>query len=241
MSRRTLWGCGLLAFALFALVRLPASLLLRAVPAPFQVSGISGTLWEGRATQFGLDGQELVRDLAWQWQPAALLRGQFGWSLNSGNPGTPVTARLLAGFGGLRIEDLNARLPAAPLLALAKPLAPFQLGGTLLINAGRIDRHTLTGTTVLWQDASSLVTPQANPFGNYSIALQRNGDTLDWQLAPQGGRLDISGKGSLGPAGPQGALRLQAADGQATLFAPLLERLPGDGKARTLQLGAVSH
>ncbi|WP_432719796.1 type II secretion system protein N [Jeongeupia wiesaeckerbachi] len=231
---------GGIAALLFIGIRLPASVLVGLAPAPLQLSGVSGTLWEGRATQLGLDGQELVRGLAWRWQAAGLLRGELAWSLSSADPATPLSARLLAGLSGTRIEDLSARLPASPLLAQIKALAPFQLGGTLLLNTKRLDRQTLDGARVQWLDASSLVTPQANPFGSYNVSLQRNGDRLDWQLAPLGGRLDINGKGSIGPTGPRGELTLRAADGQAALFAPLLDSLPGDGKTRTLRLGAAN-
>ncbi|MBM3115301.1 type II secretion system protein N [Jeongeupia naejangsanensis] len=231
---------GGIAALLFIGIRLPASVLAGLVPAPLQLSGISGTLWAGSATQLGLDGQELVRGLSWRWQAAGLLRGELMWSLGSTDPATPVSAKLLTGLGGTRIEDLSARLPASPLLGQVRALAPFQLGGTLLINARRLDRQILADASVQWQDASSLVTPQANPFGSYNVSLQRNGQRLDWQLASLGGRLDIQGKGSIGPAGPQGELTLRAADGQAALFAPLLNSLPGDGTTRTLRLGAAN-
>ncbi|AOX99782.1 type II secretion system protein N [Jeongeupia sp. USM3] len=217
--------------------RLPASLFAGLVPAPLQLGSVSGTLWSGRAAQVGINGQELVRGLSWQWRPAALLRGELGWSLR-GDPATPLSAELHAGPTGIGLRNFDARLPAAPLLALAKPLAPFQLGGTLAIRAGEIGRDALSAAQVQWLDASSPITPQANPFGSYKLDLSRDGQRLNWRMAPLGGRLDVAGDGSVGPAGPQGTLTLRPADGQAALFAPLLDRLPGDARARTLQLGA---
>ncbi|BCL75719.1 hypothetical protein JHS3_14550 [Jeongeupia sp. HS-3] len=231
---------GGLCFAAAIVIRLPASLLAGAAPAPLQLAGVSGTLWSGRAAQIGIHGQELVRGLVWRWQPASLLRGELGWTLASTDTVTPLSGQLRAGFGGIRLDDLSARLPAAPIFNLAKPLLPFQLGGTLLISAKRLDRHTLIDTSAQWLDANSLVTPQANPFGSYKLALQQQGNTLGWQMTPLGGRLVISGHGNLGPTGPRGSLTLEAAEGQAAAFAPLLDRLPGNGKAHTLQLGPAA-
>ncbi|MCX7208504.1 MAG: type II secretion system protein N [Proteobacteria bacterium] len=222
---------------LFLILQFPASFILKFVPAPVQLGGVSGTIWSGRLTPLGINGQQLLDEVRWQWQPTRLFAGQLVWQLETRYGQQTGQARLALGLGGNRLEAIKLTLPAAPLFALDKKLSPFQLSGQLELEALTIRAKQSSEISLLWQNASSLVTPQANPFGSYMIKLQPN---LDWQIAPQGSALlAINGQGKIHPKrGPQGSLLLKAASGKESLFAPLLDRMPLNGDQRELKLGS---
>ncbi|MFC7421143.1 type II secretion system protein N [Iodobacter arcticus] len=222
---------------LFLILQFPASFALKFVPPPIQLGGVSGTIWSGRLTPLGINGQQLLDEVRWQWQPVKLFKGQLVWQLDTRYGSQAGSARLALGLGGSRFEAIKLTLPAAPLFALDKKLAPFQLGGQLELEADKIAAQQSSEIKLAWQNASSLVTPQANPFGSYLIKLQPN---LDWAIAPQGGgALAINGQGKIDPKrGPQGALLLKPASGKESLFAPLLDRMPLNGDQRELKLGS---
>ncbi|STQ91803.1 type II secretion system protein N [Iodobacter fluviatilis] len=221
---------------LFLILQFPASFILKFVPAPVQSGGVSGTIWSGRLTPLGISGQQLLDEVRWQWQPLKLFKGQLVWQLDTRYGSQAGKAWLALGVGGNRLESVSLTLPAAPLFALDKKLAPFQLGGQLTLEASRISKPQTSEISLLWQNASSLVTPQANPFGSYQIKLQPD---LNWTISPVGGAaLAISGQGKVDPQrGPQGSLQLKAASGKESLFAPLLDRMPLNGDQRELKLG----
>ncbi|MDW5417614.1 type II secretion system protein N [Iodobacter sp. CM08] len=223
-------------FIVFLILQFPAAFILRFVPAPLQLGGITGTIWSGRLTPLGISGQQLLDEVRWQWLPAKLFTGQLAWQLETRHGSHSGNAQLLLGLGGNRLEAVKIALPAAPLFALDKKLAPFQLAGLLEIEASKISAKQSGEIGIAWQNASSLVTPQANPFGSYQIKLQPN---LDWTIASQANPLlAIHGQGNIDPQrGPQGALLLKPASGKESLFAPLLDRMPLNGEQRELKLG----
>lgn len=224
-------------FVLFLILQFPASFLLKLVPAPVQLGGVSGTIWSGRLTPLGINGQQLLDEVRWQWQPARLFAGQLVWQLETRYGSQAGSAKLALGIGGNRLEAVSLTIPASPLFAMDKKLAPFQLGGQLQLEASRISAKPTSEIHLLWQNASSLVTPLANPFGSYQIKLQPD---LSWTIAPQGsGPLAINGQGTIDPKrGPQGILSLKPASGKESIFAPLLDRMPLNGEQRELRLGS---
>ncbi|WP_353327390.1 type II secretion system protein N [Chitiniphilus shinanonensis] len=238
--KRRVSRIGWLFFALllcFAVVRLPATLFAGQLPKPWQAGLVEGTLWHGRIGQLGVNGMQLLQDVRWDWQPAALLRGDLAWQVNTRYREQQGTARVAAGLGGLRAEAVRLQLPAAPLFSLDKRLAGVQLGGDLDISAPKVSRDAWNGAVVQWLRANSMVTPRVNPFGDYRITLGRDGQALTWQIAPTGGVLAINGQGKVDDKGPSGALTFTPASGQEGQFAPLLNLMGGSGNSRTLTLG----
>ncbi|AZN36570.1 type II secretion system protein N [Iodobacter ciconiae] len=221
---------------LFLILQFPASFILKYLPAPMQAGGVSGTIWSGRLTPLGIGGQQLLDEVRWQWQPLKLFKGQLSWQLDTRYGSQPGKAYLILGAGGKRLESVRLTLPAAPLFAIDKKLAPFQLGGQLILEAQQISPSLSGEINLLWQNASSLVSVQANPFGSYQIKLQPD---LSWTISTQSGAaLAISGQGKIDPRrGPQGSLQLKPASGKEGLFAPLLDRMPLNGEQHELRLG----
>ena len=222
-------------FFVFAIARLPTVLFASSLPAPMQAGDVSGTLWEGRIGQLGMGGQQLLQDVRWHWQPKALLHGALAWQVDTRYADTPPGSALASiSPGGWKLENVALTMPASPLTGQVKMLAPFQLGGNLQIRAATLADGRFDQTNIVWDQASSLVTPQANPFGSYLISVQQQGATTNWSMQPQGGMLAITGTGAVTNNGPTGALTFTPTAGKEAIFSALLDRM---GSSHTLQLG----
>ena len=78
IKNRTLILLGLSSFTLAVLVYLPAQLLVSRLPAgfPLQLTGVSGTLWDGAAQQAQFQTVQL-HNLQWRFRPSGLLKAQL--------------------------------------------------------------------------------------------------------------------------------------------------------------------
>lgn len=111
-------------FVVFIITGLPAAALWRwqrdAAPA-LELSGISGTLWRGRADQVTWHLAPLG-ELDWHWQPGWPPR----WAVNVQGPGLNLQAQLHAGLQRLHLSQVQARWPA---WMLRSPLTGVSLDG----------------------------------------------------------------------------------------------------------------
>lgn len=102
---------GFLVLVLALIVRAPASLLQKAVPAasPLRVNAWGGTLWNGQAafTQGGEGGF-----LGWRWQPLSLLKGNLALEARA-QGALEVTGLLELGLRGWRVQRLQGEIPAS--------------------------------------------------------------------------------------------------------------------------------
>lgn len=137
MSRGAIWALVLLSGLMLLVVlavTLPARVawgLLAADYPQAQMSGLTGTLWNGQAEQFSVNQQALGK-LNWQLQPLSLLRGAPRISVQLAGPTLQVETRLLSrDDGALELHALQARADAAW-------LAPA-LGIPLLVPTGRLE------------------------------------------------------------------------------------------------------
>ena len=85
---------GIVLFVLFAVIFAPASLLKTALPATGDIELLepSGTLWDGAADLY-LGGQPAGR-LSFDFDPAALTRGAFGYDIALAGPEHELTGRV---------------------------------------------------------------------------------------------------------------------------------------------------
>jgi len=80
-------------------------------PPTVLLSGISGSIWSGKAAQAQAD-LIYLRELSWRFRPLSLFRGRVGYAIEA----TPVTgfvdARIAFGFSGaVRLNELRGSLP----------------------------------------------------------------------------------------------------------------------------------
>lgn len=108
-----------LVFLVVVFLQLPASLLLRFLPAPLPAPwsvapfglSASGTVWNGELQGLLLGGIP-VRTLRWQLSPLNILRGRLQGTAKASNEGGHLDARFAVGFDGRgEVSGLQGEVP----------------------------------------------------------------------------------------------------------------------------------
>lgn len=193
---KKLVALGIAAFALFALVTLPASAVLSFFHPPgVTLSGISGTIWNGRA-QAVRAGSLHVGSVEWSLNLLALFTGKLGADVKV----TRIDgfAQGSVAFSGSRVtlRKMNASLP---LSALPPNVLRGGWTGTATV---RLDQMTLddawpvtaSGTI----EIADLVGPATRPaaLGGYKVVFADGAATADGlkgALSDMGGPLAVNG------------------------------------------------
>lgn len=124
MPRRSrLTKVGLLVFLLGLILLFPARVAYRwFAPPEFVVSGISGSVWSGHATEASASGM-YFRDLSWRIRLLDLVTAKLGYAIESKLASGFIDGNVAIGFGGtLWATELKATLPLTslqPMLSLA--------------------------------------------------------------------------------------------------------------------------
>lgn len=108
-SNKKLLGVAVAAFVFFLAVNIPAQViqpLLAGTPA--NMSGLSGTLWNGAAQNFSVD-QLRFGAARWRWKPGGLLTGRMEFDFHAGVPGQQLSGRFGLSVNG-QIHARNANL-----------------------------------------------------------------------------------------------------------------------------------
>jgi len=115
---------GLLAFFLVLVSTFPANVAYRwFAPPEIQLSGISGSIWHGRAAE-GLAAGAYFRDLSWRLKPLALLGGKLAFATDSSPASGRLHTDVAVGLNGtITFSGLSGTLP----LTLVHPA--FQQNG----------------------------------------------------------------------------------------------------------------
>ncbi|MFN6969479.1 MAG: type II secretion system protein N [Rheinheimera sp.] len=162
MKKSMLWGCGLLAYLVFAVIMAPASLWLKLLPIPADVKlgAVSGTLWSGQVA--GVHRPPLYfPELSWQLKLAPLWRGKMGINLQGGAlrdtelPYLQLAAEL--GVNSVTVRQSTIRLPIAGIMPQLQLPMPVDASGALVFNIqqfalGQPYCSALTGNAS-WQQA----------------------------------------------------------------------------------------
>jgi len=109
---------------------------------PVVLSGVRGTIWDGRADGVSLFGQDLGK-LEWRARKASLLEGRFAADVRLQGTDVDVAGTIERSRAGLRVEGMRFALPAQRLAPLFG--RDVELTGTV---AGVIDRGMLRGVTL---------------------------------------------------------------------------------------------
>jgi general secretion pathway protein N len=189
---------GIGAFLLLALLTLPASAVLSLVHPPgVTLSGVSGTLWKGRA-QAVRSGALHVGSVEWDLDILRLFTGTVGADVKVTRSDGFAQAAIASGPGaGVTLRGLNATLPMG---ALPSSVAPGGWTGTLTL---KLTQLTLDNA---WPVAASgtveitdLVGPANRPaaLGGYKVVFPAEGagaaDALTGALSDTGGPLAVNG------------------------------------------------
>ena len=189
--------------SLLLLYQIPARVLTVFLPGTLTLSGLSGTVWSGRAVRAWtmIDGQPLMLGrVQWQLEP---------WRLGWGSPLTLTsewgdqifTSRIGMGLSGLTVlRDVGVNLDMSALRAMF----PLYLGGTFSGSFDRIEvEHTglrqVQGTVYL-ENATWTANSGNMPLGDYRIDVAGNAGSADGivgEVVTENGALVLSGDLSL--------------------------------------------
>ncbi len=193
----------LLALALLALA--PATILQavveRASAGTLTLLEARGTLWTGTGV-LAAGGQHLP--LSWQVMIPHLLRGVVAVRLGASGAGpAPVRGLVTASPRGVAATDAEIRVPAALLVAIARPPAPFNVSGEIAATIPRLERRDaeLDGTAALrWRSAGihHASGERALDLGTVSASLRAAGDRLAATIENDGGDIHLRGEASVG-------------------------------------------
>jgi len=200
---KSLWrylAAGIAAYGVFLLLSAPAARLLPYLLPPTQavrLSGVSGTLWSGRAVQLTA-GAVTVTDVTWRLRPLHLLLGSVEYGVNAQLGDQPLTARVGRGlFAGPYVSDLTAQLAAADVLYRAG-LRQLGVDGRLSVDIDTIKglaagRLPAMAGTLKWAPARVLA-PLVLDLGEVQLATQIVSGATQGRLTAAGGALTLDGE-----------------------------------------------
>jgi len=109
--QRLLIAAGIVAFLVFLTVLVPASLVLRWLPAGVTADGLEGTIWSGTARTVGVGGRA-IGAVAWSCRPWRLIVLEWSCRLELQLSDGELSVALSGGFDGpLQGQDLAGSLP----------------------------------------------------------------------------------------------------------------------------------
>lgn len=189
-----------IVFALiFAIVKVPAALVVNLLPLPkgLAYKELEGTLWQGSIRQAQYDKQ-LINNIQWQFKPSGLFTGSLSYQVSFGQPrqSQDVSGKGLVSIGltGKKVEQAIFRMPAANV----KPLLPIPIGAIAGRVIANIDEYVL-GQPVCQQVTGNISWNQAGVDigGNIEFG------AIDASLSCEQGKLlaKFDGQNSLGLTG----------------------------------------
>lgn len=151
-------------YLIFAIATVPAALVLSTVTLPkgIQFAGVSGTLWNGHASQLQYDRQ-VINNVDWTLSAPALLTGRLSADVKFGNArerntisGAGYVSASISG-GNIKAEGLTLRVPTQFALKQFRLPMNLEAQGRFLLSLDEFAQATpfcevLSGN-VTWQGA----------------------------------------------------------------------------------------
>lgn len=187
---------GVVAFLLIMVATLPVSLVTRHFPRDVTASGLSGSVWHGRAAAVAFRNQP-IGGLEWTVKPLRLFLLQLAYDVTLQRPDGHARATVSVRPGGLlELTGVEGRLPVA---AFAGALAPRGWSGEieLDIRDARISRGWVDGAEGVVR-ALNLKAPGGSGIriGSFELTLGAGAvgtDALTGRLRDLGGPLNVRG------------------------------------------------
>ncbi len=198
---KLLVAAGVAALVLALLVTMPARVAYHwFAPPELKLSGISGSIWNGRAAE-GAAGGVYFADLAWQFRPASLLIGRAACAVSAHPAGGRLQADVAAGLGGnsVLLSDLSAGLP----LTVLSGVVPLEgVDGDLELDFARLrfDDGFPTEAEGTLRIMNLVLRPiSGRALGDYRAVLETGDDGITGTVEDVSGVLDLAGTAELRP------------------------------------------
>lgn len=145
--RKLWWLVGLVLFALFALLQMPAAWVVEkyAPDSPY-VQHVSGNLWQGSAVwQLPVSSTTpLTGALSWSWQPWQLFLGKVAADVDISSGQTRLNGQVKVGRSAWQVADMSGKIAPETLASVVD----WQLPNTpMQVNAVSLQRKSASETT----------------------------------------------------------------------------------------------
>ncbi|MGO1400320.1 MAG: type II secretion system protein N [Psychrobacter sp.] len=135
--RKLWWLVGLVLFAIFAVLQMPAAWLLeKYAPDTPYVQHVSGNVWQGSAIwQMPLAATPITGSADWSWQPWYLLLGKLGADVGINSDQTRLNGQVKVGLNSWQVDDLSGRIAPEILASVVDwqlPNTPIQVNAVSL-------------------------------------------------------------------------------------------------------------
>jgi general secretion pathway protein N len=197
---------GLAAFVLFVVLSAPAAKLLPYFQPQLpgvQFSGVTGSLWSGRAVRVGAGAVQLSK-VHWSLRPLALFKGALEFSIDADQGGHPLTGR--AGIGvlsGIYVADVVGQLAASDLLYWSG-MTGIGLDGQLDFAIDTIEEIgaglPAVAGAVSWSPAKVLA-PLELDLGQAQLVTRIEAGVTHGKVSASGGVLTVTGDLTVNPDG----------------------------------------
>jgi len=130
--RKLWWLVGLVVFALFAVLQMPAAWIVeKYAPESPYVQQVSGNVWQGALIwQLPQTGTALTGSANWTWQPWQLFLGKLGADVEITTGQTRLDGQVKIGRSAWQVDDMNGKIAAETLASVVDwqlPNTPIQL------------------------------------------------------------------------------------------------------------------
>ncbi|GFD78798.1 type II secretion system protein N [Tenacibaculum sp. KUL118] len=180
---------GVIAFLLFAIAYMPATQVIGRVslPSNISVSGVSGTLFSGKAQTLVINGLP-ISNVRWELSPIYMLMGKVKLDLKAGNIRDkndiafegPITTGLFS-QSTVNTENFTLYLPVDRVIAQVRLPLPVNAGGRFKVSLDELTFgpacQSLSGTGD-WLNATVAGTQGPIDFGTYSAKLRCEGEDI---------------------------------------------------------------
>jgi len=236
---------GAAAYLVFLVVTLPAAwlgyALERASGGAVALGDTSGTVWKGRGTVAARSesGFRSVADIQWNANPLSIFSGRLSVAVSGTAPGADLKATVGLGLRSVRLQNVEASIPATllepaiPAVAFAKPQGRVRVSSESL----EVGPASVRGAaSAEWSEAGLAGVAR---IGDYRLQITGSGDRAAIKLATVRGDLRLNGDGQWTAAQPRVVQLSGVAETSPDRkdLEPLLQLLTGGGSGPSRQFG----
>jgi len=204
---RAIAALGVVSYAVFLVITLPASVVTQRVGAAtagrVQFTEASGTLWNGstHARVVAPGGLVFVDRLDWRLLPERFAAGRIAFDVTAAARGLETRFKVGRGVSDWEFRDVAASADAAFLSAFVPWLSRWRPEGTLAVTASAFtwdEREARGAARIEWRNAA-LSLAEVRPLGSYRIDALAEGGPARLDVTTIEGPLRITAKGIYTP------------------------------------------
>jgi general secretion pathway protein N len=233
------------AYLVFLVATLPAAwfgyALERASGGAIGLGDPGGTVWKGRGALVARSGGGFRRiaDIEWRCNPLTIFAGRLGVALSGAAPGASLRASVSFGWSSVRLQNVEASLPASLVESAVPASALFKPEGQVRAVADSLELGPAAvrgAATLEWAGAG---VSGVSRLGDYRLQINGSGERAALQLATLRGDLRLNGQGEWRASQPHEVQLQGMAEASADRkdLEPIMVLVAGEGQGTTRRFG----